>query len=170
MTAATPGDSQDNPKIAVLGNNVGNISDNAPGGRFFFELLVTPNEVYDFSLTGDEGTKFDLYLFDYSYLPSIIVEDSEEFVDTNSYPVDLELFSTPNEKVLIQVYSNPTDGGTGNFTLSISLSDSSTTSEKDQSGSDSDTNNTPGIKLISSMTSLFIVRLAVSMRDDKNTY
>ena len=154
VQAAVGGD-QDNPKVASLGENSGNISSNAGGGRFFFNFTIEATKTYDFSLTGDSGTKFDLFLFDISLLPSIIVEDSEEYTD--AYPVVLEDFSTDNEGVLIQVFSNHMDGGTGDFTLTISLN-------SDNGSVNTDTGTSPAFGQLLSILALWVLTYAVYSR------
>ncbi|MCE7733671.1 MAG: hypothetical protein GPJ54_02255 [Candidatus Heimdallarchaeota archaeon] len=157
IITATPGDVE-SPKTATIGSNTGNISSNSAGGRFYFNLSVVSGDFYNFQLTGDSDTKFDLFFFDSQYYPTIIQDESSEYVDTNSYPVKYDGYSTTNSWAFIMVFSNHIDGGIGDFTLSISelnTQTSSTTTPADSTGNTSDDTTDPNNQSDNSDTSGF---------------
>ena len=169
VTTAAEGD-KDTPKTAIIGSNTGNIISNSAGGRYFFNFSIESDKSYNFQLTGDSDTKFDIYLFDSSFYPTIILDESAEYVDTSSYPVKLEGYSTTNSWAYIQIFSNHIDGGIGEFTLSISevssqISSSSTLANS--SSETSDDSDSPSFAIILASFTIIIATITLNFKRNK---
>lgn len=168
VTIAAVGDS-DTPKTAIIGSNTGNISSNVAGGRYFFNFSIFSGKSYNFQLTGENNTKFDIFLFDSSYYPTIILDESAEYKETNSYPVKLEGYTTTNSWAFIQIFSNHLDGGIGDFTLSISetSSSSSSTNTLDPTN-DSDATESPAFDFILVTFTMIISLITINVKRKLN--
>jgi hypothetical protein len=181
-TSAAVGDIE-TPKVATIGSNIGNISSNAAGGRYYFNLSIVSGNSYDFQLTGDSNTKFYLFFFNSKYYPTIIQDESAEYTDTNSYLVKYEGYTTGNSWAFIMVFSNHVDGGIGDFTITISemgiqTSLSSSTVDSTSTTSDnaanpfgeSDDTDSPGISIITGSFAIIVVVAILSIKRKKVNY
>lgn len=181
-TTAAVGDIE-TPKVAIIGSNTGNISSNAAGGRYYFNLSIMLGNSYDFQLTGNSNTKFDLFFFDSKYYPTVIQDESAEYTDTNSYPVKYEGYTTGNSWAFIMVFSNHVDGGIGDFTLTISemgiqtISSSptvdSTSNTSDNAANpfgDSDDTDSPGFNIIGGAFAMIVAAAILSIKRKKVNY
>ncbi|OLS28220.1 MAG: hypothetical protein HeimC2_08750 [Candidatus Heimdallarchaeota archaeon LC_2] len=160
---------EETPKDAIIGTNTGNISSNSAGGRYFFNFSTEAEKSYDFELNGDSNTAFDLFLFDITFLPGKVPDDSAEYAETNSYPVTIEGYVSEDSWVLIQVFSNHIDGGIGDFTLSISetSSSSSSTNTLDPTN-DSDSTESPAFDFILVTFTMIISLIIINVKRKLN--